>query len=90
MSTTDHATEPAQPQRPPIPLEPVQSKQIKAIGYDEGTQTLAVEFTSGKGGIYHYPNVALDTAQAFRQSESAGSFFWKHIKPLPFQRFPNP
>lgn len=87
MSTTDPTAAQA-PERPPIPLEPVQSKQIKAIGYDESTQTLAVEFTSGKGGIYHYPNVALDTAQAFRQSESAGSFFWKHIKPLPFQHYP--
>ena len=43
--------------RPPIALVPVTSNQVKAIGYDEATQTLAVAFTRGTGAIYHYPNV---------------------------------
>ncbi len=42
----------------PIPMTPVESHQVKAIGYDGATRTLAVTFTRGAGAVYHYPNVA--------------------------------
>jgi hypothetical protein len=74
--------------RPPISLEPVNSNQVKAIGYDEETQTLAVTFTRGMGAIYHYPLVSKDTFQAFKTADSIGTYFGKHIKQRPFTKYP--
>ena len=73
--------------RPSIALQPVESNQVKAIGYDEATKTLAVQFTRGAGAIYHYPNVEPEMHKAFMTSESIGSFFGAHIKPLAFTKF---
>lgn len=73
--------------RPPIVLVPVTSNQVKAIGYDEATQTLAVAFTRGAGAIYHYPNVNAEMHSEFMQAESVGKFFGAHIKDLPFEKF---
>lgn len=73
--------------RPAIALQPVQSSQVKAIGYDEETSTLAVTFTRGTGAIYHYPNVKKETFDAFLASESIGKFFGAHIKALPFTKY---
>lgn len=42
----------------PIHMVPVESNQVKAIGYDAATNTLACSFTRGPGHIYHYPNVS--------------------------------
>lgn len=70
-----------------IPLTPVRSNQVKAIGYDAATKTLAVSFTRGAGAIYHYPNVEPDTHAAFVAAESIGKFFGAHIQPLPFKKF---
>lgn len=75
-------------QRPPIVLTPVTSNQVKAIGYDESTKTLAVTFNRGPGSIYHYPNVEPETHAAFVNAESIGKFFGQHIKALPFVKFP--
>lgn len=73
--------------RPPIVLVPVTSNQVKAIGYDAETQTLAVAFTRGTGAIYHYPNVNAEMHSAFMQAESVGKYFGAHIKNLPFEKF---
>jgi hypothetical protein len=74
----------------PIPMTPVTSNQIRAIGYDEATKTLAVTFTRGNGAIYHYPNVEPKVYADFIAAESIGSFFGKHIKALPFKKFRAP
>lgn len=79
----DYTDEP----RPPIALQPVESSQVKAIGYDEQTRTLAVTFNYGAGAIYHYPDVAPETFEAFRTAESIGIFFGKNIKALPFKKY---
>lgn len=71
-----------------IPMEPVESNQVKAIGYDAETKTLAVTFTRGPGNIYHYPNVEPELHVNFMQAESKGTFFGKHVKELPFDKFP--
>lgn len=71
-----------------IPMEPVESNQVKAIGYDPATKTLAVTFTRGPGSIYHYPNVEPGLHVNFMQAESKGTFFGKNIKELPFDKFP--
>ena len=75
--------------RHPIALQPVESSQVKAIGYDEATSTLAVQFKRGAGAIYHYPDVTKEAFDAFLTAESAGKFFGKNIKQLPFQKFVN-
>lgn len=76
--------------RPHIPLQEVKSSQVKAIGYDATTKTLAVQFTRGAGAIYHYPNVDAETHKAFVEAESIGTFFGKHIKPLAFEKYAPP
>lgn len=48
--------------------EPVASSNIAAIGYDETSQTLEVEFTSG--ALYQYYNV---TQALFEQLMQASS-----------------
>lgn len=73
--------------RPPIELHGVASGQVKAIGYDEATKTLAVTFTRGTGAIYHYPNVDQETFEAFKRADSIGTFFGQHIKQLPFKKY---
>lgn len=82
---------PAQPftdePRHQIELSPVESNQVKAVGYDPETKTLAVTFTRGTGAIYHYPDVTPEQHAAFIGAESIGSHFGKHIKPLSFKKF---
>ena len=73
--------------RPPIELLPVQSRQVKAVGYDEQTRTLAVTFTRGQGAIYHYPDVDREFYEQFVTAESIGAFFGQHIKALPFKKY---
>lgn len=70
---------------PHIPVQEVESSQIHAIGYDTATQTLAIRFKSRSTGaptsLYHYANVTPEDFEAFREAESIGSHFGKHIKP---------
>lgn len=75
-------------ERPPIALEPVESNQVGAIGYDPDTKTLAVQFRRGARAIYHYANVERDTFEAFKGAESIGAYFGQHLKALPFEKFP--
>lgn len=72
---------------PQIKLNPVESNQVKAIGYDPDTKTLAVTFTRGQGAIYHYPDITAETYEAFVCAESIGKFFGAHIQPLPFIKY---
>lgn len=64
-----------------IALDSVESSQIAGIGYDAKTQTLAIQFKSGKQAVYHYANVTAEDFAAFKSAESIGSHFYKHIKP---------
>ena len=73
--------------RPDIPLTPVTSSQVKAIGYDPLTKTLACVFTQGAGHIYHYPNVEPKVHADFMAAESIGKFFGQNIKNLPFDKY---
>lgn len=68
---------------PAIAMAPVKSSQIAAIGHDPVTNTLAIQFASksGSGSVYHYSNFDADSFKAFRDAESIGSHFGKHIKP---------
>lgn len=73
-----------------IPMAPVESNQVKAIGYDAERNTLAVTFTRGPGHIYHYPGVGPNVHADFIAAESKGAFFGSFIKAMPFEKFPAP
>lgn len=75
---------------PEIALTPVESSQVKAIGYDPATKTLACTFTRGPGHVYHYPDVTPEQHAAFIGAESIGTHFGQHIKALPFKKYRAP
>ena len=56
----------------------VASSTIRAIGYDEKSQTLEVEFKSG--GIYQYMIVPKNVHERFMASLSKGKFLAQYIK----------
>jgi len=60
-----------------IDMKPVESSNIRAIGYDESKAELHVEF---KGGIYIYHDVPKKVYDNFMVAESKGSLFAKNIK----------
>jgi hypothetical protein len=64
-------------------MKEVKSSQIRAIGYDPETETLAVEFLpKGKwpASEYHYSFVNSDTYYALMTAESIGKYFADNIK----------
>ena len=61
-----------------INRNPVKSSQIKSIGYDPSSQTLAVEFHSG--GVYHYSGIHPEKYDFLMKAESIGKHFSAHIK----------
>ena len=56
----------------------VASSNVKAIGYDEHTQTLEVEFLDGR--VYQYYGVPEHTHSQFMGASSKGQFFHIYIK----------
>jgi hypothetical protein len=58
--------------------EPVSSSTIAAVGYDEETEMLEVEFVSGT--VYRYYSVRQDVFDDFCAAHSKGRFFNRHIK----------
>jgi hypothetical protein len=56
----------------------VASSNISSIGYDADTQTLEIEFLSGR--IYEYYNVPNDTYDELMNASSIGSYFSKNIR----------
>ena len=71
----------------PIPMQEVESSQVRAIGYDAASRALAVQFKYGAGALYQYPDVEQATFDAFVAAESKGAFFKERIKPLAFRKF---
>lgn len=72
---------------PTIGMSDVKSSQIKQVGYDPDTKTLAIQFSHGAGAHYHYPGVSEEDYQKFIGAESLGAHFGKHLKSLPFEKF---
>lgn len=73
--------------RPQIQLVPVESNQVKAIGYDPETKTLAVTFTRGQGAVYHYPGVPIELFHELLAAESIGRFVRQRVTVLPFRKY---
>ncbi len=71
------------PRPPSISLAPVASSQIKSIGYDATSKTMAVQFNSG--ATYHYDDVPAETHSALMSAKSVGGHFHKHVLPRGFK-----
>ena len=56
----------------------VASSNVKAIGYDEHTQTLEVEFLNGR--VYQYYDIPENMHNHFMQAPSKGQFLHIYIK----------
>lgn len=78
-----------------IPLTPVDSNQIYAIGHDRYSEIMAVQFISRKGGakgpgaIYHYAAVTSRQYAEFEAADSKGAYFNAHFKDklaFPYER----
>lgn len=61
-----------------IEREPVESSNIKAIGYSNTRNTLAIEFKSGD--VFHYAPVSPELAVELYAAESKGKFYAANIK----------
>jgi hypothetical protein len=61
-----------------IPLTPITSSNLAAIGYHAAKQILGVEFKGG--GIFHYAGVGPEVYQQLLEAPSRGSFFAKIIR----------
>lgn len=58
--------------------EPVASSNLLSAGYDEGSQTLEVEFLNGS--VYQYYNVGLALYEGFMQAGSKGQYLNTYIR----------
>jgi hypothetical protein len=58
--------------------ERVSSSSVAAIGYDERSETLEVEFL--RGTVYRYHGVSVDAYESLRHAPSIGAYFNQHIK----------
>ena len=59
-------------------MHPITSSQIREIGHDASTETLAVRFNTG--ALYHYAAFPAAKFAQFMESESKGGFFGKNVK----------
>lgn len=60
------------------PMKQVMSSHVSAVGYDDDTQTLYVEYKNGK--ISKYADVPPDLADKVSNSYSIGQALNQHIK----------
>jgi len=61
-----------------IERSPVQSSNVKSIGYDPDEKTLAVEFADGS--IYHYHGVEKVVHEELLSTKSVGKYLHANIK----------
>jgi hypothetical protein len=59
-------------------MENVDSSNVAAVGYDEDSSTLQVEFNNG--GTYQYFDVPEHLFEELREAQSIGSFLAENIK----------
>lgn len=61
-----------------IPLEPVISSNLKAMGYDQDRQRAAVQFHNDK--IIYYAGVGLELFEEWCRDRSLGGFYARRIR----------
>jgi hypothetical protein len=65
--------------------EPVSSRSIAAIGYDDDAEAMEIEFVTG--AVYRYSGVPQDVFEDLREAPSKGAFFNRLIKDAyPFEQ----
>jgi hypothetical protein len=57
---------------------PVNSSQMKSLGYDARRKILEAEFATG--AVYRYFNVPASVYRAMLDADSIGAYFNKHIR----------
>jgi hypothetical protein len=62
----------------PMKREPVESSTIQSMGYESGSETLEIEFTSGI--VYQYLDVPAQIFQRLQAAASKGSYFNHEIR----------
>ena len=58
--------------------EPVNSSNIKSVGFDPMTDTLEIEF--GNGDVWQYKGVPEAIYQEMMEAASIGKYFYANIK----------
>ena len=61
-----------------IDRTPVSSSNVKSVGFDSDTGTLAIEFSDGS--IYHYADCSKDHYNNLLAAKSVGSYIHNNIK----------
>lgn len=59
-------------------MVPVESSNIKSVGYDPATRLMSVQFSDG--GTYDYEGVEPHHHAAFMAAPSKGKHFHQHIR----------
>lgn len=59
--------------------QPVDSSNLKSVGYDPKSKTMHVEFHSGR--VYEYSGVPESEHAALIKADSVGKHFHAHIRP---------
>jgi hypothetical protein len=72
---------------PVIPMVPVVSNQLAAVGYSPELKVLAITFTRGSGTVYHYPGIEPQQHADLIAAKSIGRHFGEHVKHLPFKKY---
>ena len=68
-----------------VEMIPVESSNIRGIGYDADNEVLYITFHSG--GQYYYAGVSREIHEAFMEAPSKGKFFHSRIKgAYPFEK----
>lgn len=58
--------------------QPVSSSNLAAVGYDQGSETLEIEFNNGR--VYQYYNVPAFVYESLLAAPSLGVYFNAEIK----------
>lgn len=59
-------------------LIPVNSSDLRAVGYDADTQTLQISFKNG--GLYEYKNISESMYRELISAPSKGKYFSHYIR----------
>jgi hypothetical protein len=64
-------------------LQSVKSSNVEAVGYDQDTQTLRVDYKAKEGADparYEYDAVPKEAYDALMASKSMGAYIFEHIR----------
>ena len=62
-----------------IELKPVKSTLLDKVGYDPGTQVLAIQMVNSSD-VYTYQDVPASIYEGLLAADSKGAYYVKHIK----------